>query len=73
MIQNIRIHSQQLASPDFENPKALLSGMGAIQVQDYLMSKWAVGARLQSGCLQTVDEALKRGEVLCPTLHFVAA
>lgn len=78
MIENIRMHSQQLASPKFEDPKGLVSWMGAIQAQDYPMSKWAVGARLQSGSLQAVDEALKRGEilrthVLRPTWHFVAA
>lgn len=78
MIENIRMQSQQLASPAFEHPKALVSWMGAIQAQDYPMSKWALGARLQSGTLQTVDEALKRGEilrthVLRPTWHFVAA
>ncbi|WP_099463900.1 winged helix DNA-binding domain-containing protein [Parabacteroides provencensis] len=78
MIKNIRMHSQQLASPKFEDPKALVSWMGAIQAQDYPMSKWAVGSRLPSGSLQTVDEALKRGEilrthVLRPTWHFVAA
>lgn len=78
MIENIRTHSQQLASPVFEDPKALVSWMGAIQAQDYQMSKWAVGSRLQSGSLQTVDEALKRGEilrthVLRPTWHLVAA
>lgn len=78
MIENIRMHSQQLASPDFEDPKALISWMGAVQAQDYQMSKWAVGSRLQSGTLQTVDEALKQGEilrthVLRPTWHLVAA
>lgn len=78
MIENIRMHSQQLASPDFKCPKALVAWMGAIQAQDYPMSKWAVGSRLQLGCLQTIDEALKRGEilrthVLRPTWHLVAA
>lgn len=78
MIENIRMHSQQLATPDFEHPKDLVSWMGAIQAQDYPMSKWGVGSRLQSGSLQTVDEALKRGEilrthVLRPTWHLVAA
>jgi hypothetical protein len=46
MIENIRMLSQQLASPRFEHPKALVSWMGAIQAQDYPMSKWAVGSRL---------------------------
>lgn len=78
MIKNIRMHSQQLALPQFEDPKALVSWMGAIQAQDYPMSKWAVGSRLQSSSLQVVDEALKRGDilrthVLRPTWHFVAA
>lgn len=78
MIKNIRLHSQQLASPHFEEPKSLVEWMGAIQAQDYSMSKWAVGSRLKSGSLQTVDEALKRGDilrthVLRPTWHLVAA
>lgn len=78
MTENIRMLSQQLASPGFEDPKTLVSWMGAIQAQDYSMAKWAVGCRLQSGSLQTVNEALKRGEilrthVLRPTWHMVAA
>lgn len=78
MIENIRLHSQQLASPRFEEPKSLVGWMGAVQAQDYSMAKWAVGTRLRSGSLQTVDEALRRGDilrthVLRPTWHLVAA
>lgn len=78
MITNIRMRSQQLVSPGFEHPKDLVAWMGAIQAQDYPMSKWAVGARLPSGNLQAVDEALQRGEILRthimrPTWHLVAA
>lgn len=78
MIADIRMLSQQLAYPNFECPKDLVSWMGVVQAQDYSMSKWAVGTRLQSGNLQTVENALKRGEilrthVLRPTWHLVAA
>lgn len=78
MIPAIRLHSQQLVNPDFDTPKDLVSWMGAIQAQDYTMSKWAVGIRLKSGTLQTVDEALQKGEILRthvmrPTWHYVAA
>ena len=78
MTKNIRLYSHQLVSPKFEDPKTLVSWMGAIQAQDYPMSKWAVGSRLQSGSLQKIDEALNRGEilrthVLRPTWHLVAA
>lgn len=62
MIPAIRLHSQQLVNPDFDSPKDLVSWMGAIQAQDYTMSKWAVGIRLKSGTLQMVNEALQKGE-----------
>lgn len=49
MIPTIRLHSQQLVNPCFNTPKELINWMGAMQAQDYAMSKWAVGIRLKSG------------------------
>ena len=60
MIPTIRLHSQQLINPVFNNPKDLVSWMGGIQAQDYTMSKWAIGIRLKAGNLQTVNEATKK-------------
>ena len=42
------------------------------------MSKWAIGIRLKAGNLQTVNEALAKGDILRihvmrPTWHYVAA
>ena len=51
MIPTIRLHSQQLINPVFNNPKDLVSWMGGIQAQDYTMSKWAIGIRLKAGNL----------------------
>lgn len=78
MITNIRILSQQLYTTQFDQPKDLVKWMGAMQAQEYNMSKWAIGARLKSGTLQQVEESLRRGEIIRthimrPTWHFVPA
>ena len=74
----IRLLNQQLLNPQFCRPKELVSWMGAIQSQDYTMVKWAVGMRLKSATIQTVEKALQKGEILRihvmrPTWHLVAA
>ena len=77
-IPNIRLLNQQLLSPLFSQPKELVSWMGAMQAQNYSMVKWAVGMRLKSATIQTVEKALREGEILRthvmrPTWHLVAA
>ncbi len=77
-ITDIRLSAQQLASPDFDRPEDLVDWMGALQAQDYAMSKWAVGIRLKSASVRAVEDALARGEivrthVLRPTWHVVSA
>ena len=61
-----------------EKINAVITGVGAIQGQDYAMAKWAVGIRLKSPTLRAVEDALARGEiirthVMRPTWHLVAA
>jgi hypothetical protein len=78
LLLSIRTLSQQLENPLFDNPKKLVSWMGAMQAQDYTMSKWAVGVRLKSATISDVENALARGEILRthvmrPTWHLVAA
>ena len=77
MIPVIRTLSQQLENPLFTTPRDVVLWMGAIQAQDYNMSKWAVGARLASSTITDVENALAKGEilrthVLRPTWHLVA-
>lgn len=77
-IPKLRLLNQQLANPLFHSPKELVSWMGAVQAQDYAMAKWAVGMRLASATVRTVEEALQKGEILRthvmrPTWHLVAA
>lgn len=69
--------SHQLLSPGFERPADLVAWMGAVQAQDYAMAKWALGVRLQQAGMDSVNEALRTGEIIRthimrPTWHFVA-
>jgi hypothetical protein len=77
-MENIRLQSHQLVNPEFNEPEKLVAWMGAIQAQDYSMSKWAVGVRLQSATIRDVESALHAGKILRthvmrPTWHLVAA
>jgi hypothetical protein len=77
-ITHSRLFQQQISRTDFKTPGELVGWMGAMQAQDYAMSKWAVGVRLPGVTEEVVEDALNRGEilrthVLRPTWHLVAA
>jgi hypothetical protein len=77
-VENIRIQSHQLENTGFNEPEKLVAWMGAIQAQDYGMSKWAIGVRLKSATVRDVETALNQGKILRthvmrPTWHLVAA
>ena len=77
-IANLRLVNQQIAGTKFTSAKELVAWMGAIQAQDALMVKWAVGVRLPKATEKDVEAALDRGEilrthVLRPTWHIVSA
>ena len=76
-LTDIRMACHQLAEPEFGHPADLVGWMGAMQAQDYTMSKWAVGLRLKSATIAQVNEALAKGEIvrthiMRPTWHYVA-
>ncbi|KAA6342617.1 hypothetical protein EZS27_009650 [termite gut metagenome] len=76
-IPHIRLISQQLSGRGMQKPKDVVSWMGAMQAQDYVMAKWAVGIRFSGGTDKMVEEAFNKGEilrthVLRPTWHLVA-
>lgn len=77
MITDIRLAGHQLVTPEFDRPGDLVEWMGALQAQDYRMAKWAIGVRLRTAGLGSINEALEKGEivrthVMRPTWHFVA-
>lgn len=77
-ISNTRLKSQKVSETEFKDPKEIVSWMGAMQAQDYPMSKWAIGVRLTDPAEEKVDSAIDKGEiirihVLRPTWHFISA
>jgi len=73
-----RIINQQLAGTKFKSAKEIVSWMGAVQAQDYAMSKWAVGVRLPNSTDETIEKAINDGEiirihVMRPTWHLVSS
>ncbi|MBI3260346.1 MAG: winged helix DNA-binding domain-containing protein, partial [Ignavibacteriae bacterium] len=75
-LPKLRISAQQLHTTSFKTPAEIVSYFGAMQAQDYLMSKWAIGTRIGSS-EETVENAINSGEIirthiLRPTWHLVA-
>ena len=77
-IAEIRLNSQQIATTKFETPKEIVHWMGAMQAQDYAMSKWALGVRLPNATDQIIENAIDSAEIirthlLRPTWHLVSS
>jgi len=77
-VSQLRLQSQQIGGSEFNTVKELVHWMGAIQAQDYGMAKYAIGVRLKNALVQTIEDAINKGDiirthVLRPTWHFVAA
>src|SRR4051812_40771406 len=61
-----RLRAQQLSAQDFRTAAEVVGAFGAIQAQDVLASRWAVGIRLPPGALteRGVAEALDSGALI---------
>jgi hypothetical protein len=74
-IINYRLINQQIAKTSFSTPQEIVSWMVAMQAQEYAMSKWAIGLRLNNVTDADVEKAFNDGQilrthVLRPTWHF---
>ncbi len=77
-IANIRLFNQQITQSKFTSAKEIVGWMGAMQAQDYAMSKWALGVRLPNSTDQIIENAIDNAEiirthVLRPTWHLVSS
>lgn len=77
-ITSIRLHNQQITTTNFKTPKELVGWMGAMQAQDYIQAKWAIGVRLPLLTEEQIESAFNQGEIIRthlmrPTWHFVSA
>jgi hypothetical protein len=71
-----RLVSQSIvASARCERPADVVGRLGAMQAQDYSQSLWAIGARLRSGTVAGVEQAIAERRILRSwlvrgTIHF---
>jgi hypothetical protein len=77
-ITSHRLQLQQISAQQFTTPNQVVNWMGAMQSQDYEMSKWAVALRLPNMIENKIETALSNGEIirthiLRPTWHLVSA
>ncbi|RZJ28867.1 MAG: winged helix DNA-binding domain-containing protein [Flavobacterium sp.] len=77
-VASARLRAQLLMNKQFTSPAAVVSHFGAMQAQDYQMSKWAVGSRLIDSTDSGIEAALDKGEIirthlLRPTWHLAVA
>ena len=75
-IAQSRLQNQHLLSHQSLNPQEIVTWLGAVQAQDYLAAKWALGRRLQHTTDQDIEKVFNEGSILRthimrPTWHFV--
>lgn len=73
-----RLTNQHIADRPFAQPREVVTGLGAMQAQDYTGALWAIGLRMNSASEQSVEQALAAGAIVRTwpmrgTLHVVAA
>jgi hypothetical protein len=73
-----RLNNQRIIDTTFTEPHEVAVHLGAIQAQDYAMSKWAIGVRLPNATDESIEAAINEGSlvrthILRPTWHLVAA
>ncbi len=77
-IAQLRLTNQRITDSTFTQPSDVVAHLGAMQAQDYTMSKWAVGARIPGATEESIEHAINEGSIvrthiLRPTWHLVAA
>ena len=75
-IRQQRLDQQRITQNQFATPQEIVAWMGAVQGQDYLGTKWALGLRMQNGTDDALEQAFNEGRILRthvmrPTWHFV--
>lgn len=72
-----RLLTQRIAGASLQTPGEVVQWLGAVQAQDYLAAKWALGLRSPGTSDNDVEQAVAEGTILRthvmrPTWHFVA-
>src|SRR5262245_60470153 len=76
-IAHRRLASQRLVGAPLSTPLAAVEWLAAVQAQDYLGAKWALGLRIRRSSDERIEHAFAKGlllrtHLLRPTWHFVS-
>lgn len=76
-IARLRLARQQIAQPSFSTPAEVVAWLGAVQAQDYLAAKWAIGLRVPDATDAAIEQAIAERTIVRTwpmrgTLHFIA-
>lgn len=63
-IPTTRLLSQQLASPQFNDPAEVVEWMGAVQGQEYRLMRWAVAMRTKKPSMIAFRQAYDSGRII---------
>jgi hypothetical protein len=78
MIPQLRLHNQCITRTGHRRPADVVAWLGAVQAQEFVPAKWALGLRLPDTATEAaIDRAFDAGRILRthvmrPTWHFVA-
>jgi hypothetical protein len=78
IISQLRLRNQKILNPDLKTARQVAGMMGALQAQDYIMAKWALGLRMQDSTEEQITREIDSGDiirthVLRPTWHIVSS
>lgn len=73
-----RLYNQHLEGTKFQKPDEVVNWLGAVQAQEYGLSKWALGLRMENATDDVIEQAVTEGTILRthmmrPTWHFVTS
>lgn len=60
----LRLLSQQLICPRFDDPAAVVNYMGAMQAQEYRLMRWAVAMRTKKPSAKAFKKAFDSGQII---------
>jgi len=60
----LRLLNQQLISPQFDKPEAVVNHMGAMQAQEYRLMRWAVAMRTKKPSAKAFKKAFDSGLII---------
>ena len=61
-IPGIRLFNQQISRTKFTKPEEIVQFLGAVQSQDFLGAKWALGLRLPGSTDAEIEKAFMKAK-----------